>query len=205
MYEVDSQNAKPPSGLKPELLTQSSSRSRRQKESRRYYKRSLCQFLRFDELFSLSIILQPMSKDEILEVQRLYPQIYIACHTDHIRAVSTAWRISSQDASILVHLDREAGLSPRRLASHLGVAPSTLSAAIARLSKLGYITATTNENDRRRRELRLTPRGAEAIRSTSVLDAERVRAMLGKLKPKERKEALRGLALLAEAARKLSE
>jgi hypothetical protein len=38
-----------------------------------------------------------------------------------------------------------------------------------------------------------------------VLDAGRVRAMLGKLKPKERKEALRGLALLAEAARKLSD
>jgi len=77
------------------------------------------QLLRFDELFSLSIILQPMSKDEVLEVQRLYPQIYIG--------------------------------------------------------------------------------------STSVLDAERVRAMLGKLRPKERKEALRGLALLAEAARKLSD
>jgi DNA-binding MarR family transcriptional regulator len=146
-----------------------------------------------------------MSKDEVLEVQRLYPQIYVACHTDHIRAVSTAWSISSQDASILVHLDRETGLSPRRLASHLGVAPSTLSAAIARLSKLGYITSTPRENDRRRRELRLTTRGSEAIRSTSVLDAERVRAMLGKLKPKERKEALRGLALLAEAARKLSD
>jgi hypothetical protein len=38
-----------------------------------------------------------------------------------------------------------------------------------------------------------------------VLDAERVRAMLGKLKPKERKEALHGLTLLAEAARKLSD
>src|SRR5215510_13153622 len=175
------------------------------KEGRRYSKLVLYQFLRFDELFSLPIILQPMSKDEVLEVQRLYPQIYVACHTDHIRAASTAWRVSSQDASILVHLDRETGLSPRRLASHLGVAPSTLSAAIARLSKLGYITVTTNENDRRRRELRLTPRGAEAVRSTSVLDAERVRAMLGKLNPKERKEALRGLALLAEAARKLSD
>jgi MarR family transcriptional regulator, organic hydroperoxide resistance regulator len=146
-----------------------------------------------------------MSKDEVLEVQRLYPQIYVACHTDHIRAVSTAWRISSQDASILVHLDRETGLSPRRLASHLGVTPSTLSAAIARLSKLGYITSTPTEKDRRRRELRLTPRGSEAVRSTSVLDAERVRAMLSKLKPKERKEALRGLELLAEAARKISD
>jgi DNA-binding MarR family transcriptional regulator len=146
-----------------------------------------------------------MSKDEVLEVQRLYPQIYIACHIDHIRAVSTAWRISSQDASILVHLDRETGLSPRQLANHLGVAPSTLSAAIARLSNLGYITSMPTENDRRRRDLRLTPRGSEAIGSTSVLDADRVRAMLGKLNPKERKEALRGLALLAEAARKLSD
>ena len=143
-----------------------------------------------------------MSKDEVLEVQRLYPQIYVACHTDHIRAVSTAWRISSQDASILVHLDRETGLSPRRLASHLGVAPSTLSAGIARLSGLGYISRTPAAVVLRRREPRLTHRGYEAIRSTSVLDAERVRAMLGKLKPKE---ALRGLALLTEAARKLSD
>jgi hypothetical protein len=42
--------------------------------------------------------------DDIHDVQRLYPQIYVACHTDHVRAASTEWRISSQDASILVHL-----------------------------------------------------------------------------------------------------
>ena len=67
-----------------------------------------------------------MPEDDVTEVQRLYPQIYVACHTDHVRAVSTKWRISSQDASILVHLDRESGLSPRAVADHLGVAPSTL-------------------------------------------------------------------------------
>ena len=89
----------------------------------------------------------------MFEVQRLYPQIYIACHTDHVRAVSTKWRISSQDASILVHLDRDSGLSPRALANHLGVAPSTLSAAIARLAELGYLTNEPNGADRRKREL----------------------------------------------------
>ncbi len=145
-----------------------------------------------------------MADDDVFEVQRLYPQIYLACHTDHVRAVSTKWRISSQDASILVHLDRESGLSPRELAQHLGVAPSTLSAAIARLSELGYLTSSPHESDRRRRELRLTPRGAEAIASTSVLDAERVRALLDKLKPDERKAAVRGLALLAKGARRLN-
>jgi DNA-binding MarR family transcriptional regulator len=146
-----------------------------------------------------------MANDDVYEVQRLYPQIFVACHTDHVRAVSTKWRVSSQDASILVHLDRELGLSPRALAGHLGVAPSTLSAAITRLYKLGYLTSKPNEKDRRKREIRLTARGAEAISSTSVLNAERVRAMLSKLNPGERKEALRGLALLAEAARRLKD
>ena len=145
-----------------------------------------------------------MADDDVFEVQRLYPQIYLACHADHVRAVSTKWRISSQDASVLVHLDRETGLSPRELADHLGVAPSTLSAAIARLSELGYLTSKPNETDRRRRELRLTTRGAEAIASTSVLNAERVQALLDKLKPDERKAAVRGLSLLAQAARRLN-
>jgi len=145
-----------------------------------------------------------MNDDDVFEMQRLYPQIYLACHTDHVRAVSTKWRISSQDASILVHLDRESGLSPRELASHLGVAPSTLSAATTRLSELGYLTSSPSETDRRKRELRLTARGAEAIAATSVLDAERVKALLNKLEPDERKAAVRGLSLLAQAARRLN-
>ena len=143
--------------------------------------------------------------DDVYELQRLYPQIYLACHADHVRAVSTKWRISSQDAAILVHLDREQGLSPKELAGHLGISSSTLSAYIARLSSLGYLTSETNKKDGRRREIRLTERGAEAISATSVLDATRVRALLKELKPADRKDALRGLKLLANAAKKLSE
>src|SRR6267142_192775 len=123
--------------------------------------------------------------DDVYELQRLYPQIFVACHTDHVRAASTEWRISSQDASILVHLDRQKGLSPRALAGHLGVAASTLSGSIARLAKLGYITSEPAEKDKRRRELRLTARGAEAIVCTSVLNAERVKALLTKLSKSE--------------------
>ncbi|HLA13244.1 MAG TPA: MarR family transcriptional regulator [Pyrinomonadaceae bacterium] len=140
--------------------------------------------------------------DDVLAVQKLYPQIFIACHSDHVRAVSTEWRISSQDASILVHLDLKVGLSPRALARHLGVTPSTLSAAIARLAKLNYLSSKPASDDKRKRELRLTARGAEAIGGTSVLDADRVRILLRRLTIKERKEAIHGLELLARAARK---
>jgi DNA-binding MarR family transcriptional regulator len=75
-----------------------------------------------------------MRSEAVFEIQRLFPQIYLACHVDHVRAASTAWDLSSHDSSILVHLDREKPISPRDLAKHLGVAASTLSAAIARLN-----------------------------------------------------------------------
>ena len=145
-----------------------------------------------------------MSADDIYEVQRLYPQIFLACHTNHVRAASTRWKLSSHDSAILSHLDRSHGLSPRSLAKHLGVTASTLSASIKRLTNLGYLTCDAPANDKRRREIRLTDRGAEAMSATSVLDRERVRAMLKKLKPADRKAALNGLALLAGAARKIT-
>lgn len=142
---------------------------------------------------------------QVVEIQRLYPQVYLACHVDHVRAASTEWQLSSKDASILAHLDRDVPLSPRHLAAHLGVVASTLSAALIRLANLGYITSTPREDDRRQRELRLTDRGAEAMASTSVLDAARVELVLGKLSAAEREEAVRGLALLARAARAVKE
>ena len=145
-----------------------------------------------------------MSADDIYEVQRLYPQVYLACHTNHVRAASTRWKLSAHDSAILSHLDRSIGLSPRSLAKHLSVTPSTLSASIKRLTNLGYLTCDAPADDKRRREIRLTDRGAEAMAATSVLDGDRVRELLEKLKPADRRTALAGLALLAQAARKLT-
>lgn len=142
---------------------------------------------------------------DVYEVQRLYPMIYLACHIDHVRSSSTKWKLSSHDSSILAHLDVNESVTPRSLGRHLGVVPSTLSASLTRLTKLGYIDSTTVEGDRRKKELRLTQLGAEAMASTSVLDADRVRTLLTRLTPLQRKAALKGLALLAKAARALEE
>ena len=146
-----------------------------------------------------------MHDELVFEIQRLYPQIYVACHIGHVRAGSTKFSLSSNGASILAHLSLRKGTSPGTLASHLGVVPSTLSAAIKRLAQLGYLANTPKATDRRQRELWLTELGAEAMRSTSVLDASRVSQMLDKLQPSERKIAVRGLELLARAAKQLED
>lgn len=146
-----------------------------------------------------------MLDDDVLEIQRLYPQIYLACHVDHVRSASTEWQLSSHDASILAHLDRDAAESPRSLAAHLGVSASTLSASLARLVSLGYIDNSPAAGDKRKREIRLTLLGAKAMSATSVLDAGRVRELLQQLDDAERTAAVEGLALLGRAARRLKE
>ncbi|HKX84322.1 MAG TPA: MarR family winged helix-turn-helix transcriptional regulator [Pyrinomonadaceae bacterium] len=142
-----------------------------------------------------------MNEEEVFAIQRFYPQIYLACHADHIRASSTRWRLSSHDSSILAHLDRMDGMSPRDLRQHLGVAPSSLSASLKRLTGLGYITNEPDADDKRKREIRLTDRGMKAMQETSVLNTAKLREILLHLTADERRDAIRGLELLANAAR----
>lgn len=142
-----------------------------------------------------------MNPSDVEVVQRCYPQIYLACHKRHIRAASTTYSLSARDSSILAHLNQTIPLTPTELAAHLGVRGSTLSAAIHRLEQLGYLQRKKIPQDRRTVALTLTPQGTEAMADTSVLDSERVSAVLARLSRGERKRALEGLALLAKASR----
>ncbi len=143
-----------------------------------------------------------MPSDPVTHVQRYYPQIYLACHVDHVRALSTEHRLSAQDSSLLAHVDTDEPILAGELAKHLAVAPSTLSATIKRLVELGYLDRRHRLRDRRHVELRLTPKGAEAMAATSVLDRDRVKGVLLQLSPAARRRAVSGLKLLATAARR---
>lgn len=136
-------------------------------------------------------------------IQRSYPQIYLACHADHVKAKSTEFRLSARDSSILSHLDVEKPQTASALAAHMGVRPSTFSAAINRLIALGYATRRANPADRRETQLTLSHLGAKAMAATSVLDSSRVAAMLAELDASERIRAIAGLQLLADAAKRL--
>lgn len=142
-----------------------------------------------------------VSNRDVRLVQVAYPQIYFACHTRHIRRASTAVRLSAADSTLLAHLDEERATRPTDLAKHLGLANSTLSAAISRLARLGYVALDRAARDGRVVDLRLTAKGASAMQASSVLDAPLVSRMLACLSSLERKRALAGIILLAKGAR----
>src|ERR1041384_2060902 len=96
------------------------------------------------------------------DVPRHYPQIYLACHLGHPRSRTNFFRLTERDIVLLGHLDEKTPLRAGRLARHLGVNSSTLSAQIQRLEKEGHLTRKPDSRDRRNVDLRLTVQGAEA-------------------------------------------
>jgi DNA-binding MarR family transcriptional regulator len=135
-------------------------------------------------------------------VQAAYPKIYLACHVRHARG-SDGVGVSNRDANLLGHVDRERPSSPTALARHLGVTPATLSEQLASLGERGLLAMKRRAEDKRRIDVVLTVKGANAMQAASVLDTARLTALLERLPATERAIAVHGMELLAEAAREL--
>lgn len=140
-----------------------------------------------------------LSRD-VAQVFRDYPRIYFACHRRHVRHPASGALVSTAQVSILDHLDTTTPTMLSDLAAHMGVTPATMSIAVGRLVGAGYVTRVVDPIDRRKLQLRLTPAGAQLCAANSVLEPALVQRMLTQLGPSERKAALRGLALLGQAA-----
>jgi DNA-binding MarR family transcriptional regulator len=144
-----------------------------------------------------------MSRAEVDTVLRCYPQIYFACHCRHVRDEKTHAQMSSHQASVLDHLDDVEGTSLLVLAQHMGVTASTMSLTVDRLERGGYVRRERSPQDGRRVDLRLTAAGVGIKKQQKVLEPELIAAMLRHLAPAMRRQALRGLELLAEAAKQM--
>ena len=141
-----------------------------------------------------------MTGQHVRRLLDLYPKIFHACHTRHVRDPRSGAVLSSHQAGILDHLDEIESTTLAGLARHSGVTASTMSIAIERLVRRGYVLRARDSADGRKVQLRLSAAGAAIRAANSVLDAERVRAMLGHLSETDMADALRGLELLAGAA-----
>jgi DNA-binding MarR family transcriptional regulator len=136
-------------------------------------------------------------------VIRCYPQIYFACHKRHVRDAESQTVISAHQASILDHLDDVQPTSLFDLARHMGVTASTMSITVERLVRGAYVVRERSGEDRRRLDLRLTQSGLRIKKQQKVLEPDLVAAVLARLDEPRREQALRGLELLAEAAREM--
>jgi len=148
-----------------------------------------------------------MTLDQVVEqVQLTYPQVYHACHTRHQRKRSTVHRLSARDAAILAHCSTGDARVPAQLARHLAVARSTLSEALKKLELFGYIRRVNGtDGDGRRVGILLTAKGLRAVRDTSVLESERLAAVLRHASPADRTAISEGLTKLADACRRYRE
>lgn len=140
---------------------------------------------------------------DVLSVQGLYPKLYVACHRIHGRATGVADNVSARDCAVLSHLWVDPTLSASRLAKHLGVGRSTLSEVISHLVEQKFLQSHQDHRDERKKRLTVTASGVAAMSTASVLDHEKVVAVLSRLTPQERLKVIEGLALLADAAMQL--
>jgi DNA-binding MarR family transcriptional regulator len=141
-----------------------------------------------------------MSTRAVQALLDAYPRIYFACHRRHVRDPADGRALSAHQASILDHLDAVEPTSLHALATHMGVTASTMSLAVDRLELAGYVIRVRDVNDRRRLELRLTEAGVRIKSANSVLDPSLVATLLAEMTPANRRAAIRGLKLLADAA-----
>jgi MarR family transcriptional regulator, organic hydroperoxide resistance regulator len=144
----------------------------------------------------------PGVEETARQIQSLYPRIYFACHARHVRDPASPAVLSRHQASILDHLDELDPTTVNDLARHMGVTAATMSLALDRLERRGYVARLRDHADRRRVHVRLTAAGVRIRDASSALDPARVEALVARLTPAERDAAIRGLALLARAAAK---
>jgi DNA-binding MarR family transcriptional regulator len=143
-----------------------------------------------------------MARDAVGLVLASYPVIHQALRP--LRPGADG-KLSDHQATVLAQLDR---LEPRTLTELAGlmrVALPTMSLLVDRLASAGLVRRDRDPADRRRLLLRLSALGERSLSAKSLIDPNRVRALLGVLSPVERSESAEGLATLARAARRLAQ
>jgi DNA-binding MarR family transcriptional regulator len=150
------------------------------------------------DLTNQTNILRAMS--DVAIVTTALPRIDFACRTRSVRDPESGQTLTAHQIRTLTQLDREDPTMVTELADFLGVTPSTMSLNLKRLEVSGFIERTRDPADRRVMNVVLTESGLRVRDLATPFDAERVAAMLSRLRPDERRRALDGLAVLADAA-----
>ena len=137
---------------------------------------------------------------DIENVESAYRRIRFACRSREAVDRGSGVRLSAHQANLLGHLDTDDPVMVSELAEHVGVTLSTMSLTLKRLEAAGFVRRDRDPVDRRVTNVRLTEVGRSLRDAHAALDPQRIDAMLRMLDPERRREAIKGLGALAEAA-----
>lgn len=137
---------------------------------------------------------------DVETVAGAYSRIHFACRSREVSTEPGGRALSGHQANILSHLDVDDPVMVTELAEHMDVTASTMSLNLKRLENGGFVYRERDSEDRRVMNVRLTEAGQRIRATRTLLSPERVHVMLLRLPPDQRRRAVEGLALLAEAA-----
>jgi DNA-binding MarR family transcriptional regulator len=113
--------------------------------------------------------------------------------------------LPESQAELLRLIGRQPGISVRRAATELGLAPNTASTLVSRLSGDGLLVRTVDPDDRRVGRLQLTESAQRIADESRAVKRAALGAALGRLDDDQIHRLSDGLAVLAEVTRLLHE
>lgn len=137
--------------------------------------------------------------DEVADaILHVVPRMTRRIRTEMRTAGAGALTVPQLRALLYVRRHPGTGLAP--LAEHLGSTPPGASGLVERLVRAGLVERTTDPDERRRIQLRLTPTGTEHVGRAQLLVRSRLSADLASLSANELTMLAAALELLAGIA-----
>lgn len=123
-----------------------------------------------------------------------------ACRVPGLADAGSGVRLTDKQLRTLRQLDLVDPVMVTELAEYLGVTASTMSLNLGRLEASGLVSRARDPADRRVMNVLLTRLGERLLERAEALEPIRIADLLDALRPEDRRRALEGLALLADAA-----
>ncbi|MGH2522298.1 MAG: MarR family winged helix-turn-helix transcriptional regulator [Anaerolineales bacterium] len=112
-------------------------------------------------------------------------------------------RLTMPQISTLMRLSYHGPCGVSEVGSHLGVTNAAASQMVDKLVQQGYLERAEDPNDRRAKQLTLTPKGRALIQESLEARRRWLEKLITALTPERQKAIITALPYLTEAARKL--
>jgi DNA-binding MarR family transcriptional regulator len=113
--------------------------------------------------------------------------------------------LSQHERQLLHHVPPRGAISLTDLAQHLALPKSSASVLVKSLARRGFLSRARDDADERRLRIELTARGRRRLKGDTVLEPNLLAAALQEMPAAQRRELLRSLAALADAAEELTQ